>query len=58
MTDRFFRLMERHQRLDDILRWAQAHRIPDPLEIARLQQVKRTIKGRLERLVRIPATAC
>lgn len=57
MTDRLFRLMERHQRLDDVLRWAQARRIPDPIEIARLRQLKRTIKGRLDRLVRPPSMA-
>lgn len=57
MTDRVFRLMERYQRLDDILRWAQARRIPDPIEIARLRQLKRNMKGRLDRLVRTPTAA-
>lgn len=57
MTDRIFRLMERHQRLDEFLRRAQARRIPDPLEVARLRQLKRSMQGRLARLVRLPAAA-
>jgi len=52
MSDRFFRLMERHQKLDDRLRLAQTLRLPDPLEITRLKKMKLAIKDRLSRLLR------
>lgn len=50
MSDRLFRLMERHQKLDDALRHVQARRWPDPFEIARLKKLKLAIKDRLARL--------
>lgn len=57
MPVRIFHLMERLQRLDEFLRLAQARRGPDPIEIARLRQLKRTVKGRLVRLLPIPSAA-
>ncbi|MBB3989813.1 DUF465 domain-containing protein [Croceicoccus naphthovorans] len=49
MSDRFFRLLERLQRLDDQLRRAQRTR-RDRLEIARLALRKAALKNRLRRL--------
>lgn len=57
MSDTAFRLLERHQRLDALLRRAQAMRFPDPFEIARLRKLKLKIKDRLAKLARIPAPA-
>lgn len=50
MTDTMFRLLERHQKLDALLRMAQRKRVRDPLEIARLSTRKRRIRDRLSRL--------
>ena len=50
MSDRLFRLMERHQKLDEALRRVQTRRWPDPFEIARLKKLKLAIKDRLARL--------
>jgi len=50
MSERAFRLLERHQKLDHLLRLAQADRIRDPFEIARLKKLKLMIKDRLMRL--------
>ena len=52
MSDHAFLLLERHQRLDEQLRRAQARRFADPFEIARLKKLKLAIKDRLARLVR------
>ena len=54
MTDRAYRLMERHRRLDDLLRLARSRRFVDPFEIARLKKLKLAIKDRLARLARKP----
>jgi uncharacterized protein YdcH (DUF465 family) len=54
MSDRVFRLLERHQRLDEKLRHVQAMRWPDPFEVVRLKKLKLTLKDRLFR--RGPAT--
>jgi hypothetical protein len=54
MTDRVYRLMERHQRLDERLRRMQASRFTEPLEILRLKKLKLAIKDRLARLARSP----
>ncbi len=50
MSDRIFRLLERHQKLDDALRRAQRRRWADPFEVARLKKLKLAIKDRLARL--------
>jgi uncharacterized protein YdcH (DUF465 family) len=52
MPESAFRLMERHQTLDDRLRSAQARRFVDPFEIARLKKLKLAVKDRLARLAR------
>jgi len=52
MSDRFFRLLERHQRLDAELRDAQRRRWVDPLEIVRLKKLKLALKDRLSKLAR------
>ncbi|EQB19534.1 MAG: hypothetical protein K0R64_289 [Novosphingobium lindaniclasticum] len=57
MTDFMFRLLERHQKLDALLRLAQGRRFADPLEIARLKRLKQEFRGRLARLHLPPAIA-
>ena len=57
MPNRVFRLLERHQRLDELLRRAQTSRIADPFEILRLRKLKLAIKDRLTSLARLPATS-
>jgi uncharacterized protein YdcH (DUF465 family) len=52
-----FHIMERHQKLDDLLRRAQRRRFADPLEIARIKKLKLSIKDRLARLLRQRAAA-
>jgi len=56
MSDRTFRLLERHQRLDERLRRVQAARFADPFEILRLKKLKLILKDRLARLARSPLT--
>lgn len=56
MTDRMFRMLELHQKLDVLLAKARARRIPDPLEIAKLRQRKLHLRDRLARLLH-PRTA-
>ena len=57
MSDSAFRLMERHQKLDDALRRLQARRFVDPFEVLRLKKLKLAIKDRLSRHARRPAQA-
>lgn len=52
MSNHVFRLLERHQRLDDRLRRAQALRWADPFEIARLKKLKLAIRDRIARFAR------
>lgn len=54
MSDSIFRLLERHQKLDDALRAAQRRRWIDPFEVARIKKLKLVIKDRLARLARGP----
>lgn len=54
MTDRSFRLLERHQKVDERLRRVQASRFADPFEILRLKKLKLAIKDRLARRARSP----
>jgi len=57
MSDTLFRLMERHQKLDELLRRAKRRRFADPIEIALIRKMKLGIRNRLVRLVREPAPA-
>ena len=58
MSDRLFRLLERHQQIDTELRSAQRRRWVDPFEIARLKKLKLALKDRLARIARRkPVTA-
>lgn len=50
MSDRFFRLLERLQKVDSLLRRAQAFRSADPLTIVRLRRHKQILRSRLGRL--------
>lgn len=52
-----YRLLERHQRLDERLRLAQARRIVDPFEVGRLKKLKLAIKDRIARLAQLRAPA-
>lgn len=52
MSNRIFRLMERHQKLDELLRLAQTRRVPDPFEVSHLKKMKLALKDRLSRLLR------
>ena len=47
MSKRYFRLLERHQRLDAEIDHAQRRRWVDPFEIARLKKLKLAIKDRI-----------
>lgn len=49
MSYRKFRLLERHQKIDELLRLAQSRLRPDPLEIGRLTKIKLAIRDRLAR---------
>ncbi|MFO1255520.1 MAG: YdcH family protein [Sphingomonadaceae bacterium] len=55
MSDKAFRLLERHQKLDARLRALQALRWPDPFELARLRKLKLAIRDRLAQLAIRPA---
>lgn len=57
MSDSVFRLMERHQRLDDLLHCARKNRFVDPFEIARIKKLKLAIKDRIARGIRKPKMA-
>ena len=50
MSDKTYRLLERHQKLDARLRMLQGLRWPDPSELVRLKKLKLAIKDRLARL--------
>jgi hypothetical protein len=52
VTDRLFLMLERQQKLDALLRLAQARRQADPLEIAQLRVRKLSLRARLARLMR------
>ena len=57
MSTSVYRLLERHQRLDDRLRNAQTRRFADPFEIGRLKRLKLAIKDRIARLANLCAPA-
>jgi uncharacterized protein len=52
MSNRLFRLMERHQKLDRMIAAAQRRRSGDPLELLRLKKLKLAIKDRIALLMR------
>lgn len=47
MSNRLFRLMERHQKLDRLVSTAQSRRFCDPFEVLRLKKLKLAIKDRI-----------
>lgn len=49
MSDRLFRLMERHQKLDSLIATVQKRRFADPFELLRLKKLKLVIKDRIAR---------
>lgn len=51
MSDRYFTLLERHQKLDEALRLACRKRWVDPFEIVRIKRLKLVVKDRLFRLL-------
>lgn len=57
MSNSIFRLLERHQRLDEQIRIEQQRRQPDPFQILRMKKLKLAIKDRLARLARVRRTA-
>jgi hypothetical protein len=52
-----YRLLERLQLLDERLRRARSRRVPDPIEIMRLRELRLSLRGHLSRLARSPAAA-
>ena len=57
MPDQVYRLLERHQKLDALLRQIQAQRWLDPLESSRIKKLKLALRDRLSRLARQPKAA-
>ncbi|MGX7896683.1 DUF465 domain-containing protein [Tsuneonella sp. HG222] len=51
MSDRMFRLMERHQKLDRMISAARQRRASDPFELLRLKKLKLAVKDRIAGLV-------
>ena len=58
MSDKVYRLLERHQKLDALLRQVQARRWLDPLETSRIKKLKLAVRDRLSRLAQRPKAAC
>ncbi len=52
MSDKAFRLLEYHQKLDSRLRAEMKRRWPDFAKVARLKKLKLAVKDRLARLSR------
>lgn len=57
MSNQVYRLLERHQKLDAMLRQAEAQRGLDPLETNRIKKLKLALRDRLSRLARQPQDA-
>lgn len=57
MSISVYRLLERHQKLDNRLRHAQTLRFVDPIEIARPKKLKLAIKDRISRIARVRSQA-
>lgn len=51
MSDHVYRLLERHQKLDDLLHRVQSRRTADPFEVLRLKKLKLAIKDRINRVM-------
>ena len=51
MMARIYRLSEFHQKIDERLRLEQRKRMPDTLEMSRLNRLKLRIKDRMARLL-------
>lgn len=56
MNDRIFRLLSRHQRVDEHIRAEMARKSPNTLRLLRLALMKRAVKSRLNRLFAAPPT--
>lgn len=58
MSDRLFRMMQRHRKLDRLLAEARRRVRPDPFEVLRLKKLKLAIKDRIAAAVRrrVPST--
>lgn len=52
MSDRFFRLLVQHQKLDDALRVEQKRPFPDFIKLQKLKRLKLRIKDRISALMR------
>ncbi len=52
MSERLFRLMERHQKLDEQIDRAQSRRGRDALEVLRLKKLRLAIKDRIALMLR------
>lgn len=52
MSDRLYRLMERHQKLDLMIAAAHGRRSGDPFELLRLKKLKLAIKDKIARAMR------
>ena len=52
MSDKMFRLMERHQKIDRLIAALQKRRFDNTLEVLRLKKLKLAIKDRLAILIR------
>ena len=57
MTPQIFRLLSRHQQLDDALRREQRLRWPDTMRLQRLKKCKLAVKDRLRALTMMPKPA-
>lgn len=52
MSDKMFRLMERHQKIDRLIASLHKNRFVDRLEVLRLKKLKLAVKDRLTALTR------
>ena len=57
VTNRFFILLERQQKLDDALQFAESRAKRNPFEIVRLKTLRILIKNRMASLLQQPAIA-
>ena len=57
MSHHIFRLLDRHQKLDDALREEQKQRAPNSQRLERLNRLQHVVKDRLSRLAHGPYLA-